>query len=277
MKKLFKLSLLPLLLLSITFQLSHTEPGKLGFGLTGGYLNASNNVNYVYNCEFCKTLTNFSKGGYFIGITHELPLTTFLETSLLTKLYYNSFSNLYHTVGDTYPFLLDDGKGGYFTSYSITNYNWDLTYGLISLDIMPKIKIPIINLGVFAGVSISYLLNSSYTEFIHFDSPDLTKMWTSDVYLKKGYRYADSNMTLYTKEGSLPYKNDFRYTIKAGLNYDFQFMEMTISPFISMDYPLSEVVNGSNSTCSLEAMVYRMNQYWKITYYQFGIDLKYLF
>ncbi len=274
MKKLFKLQLLALLLFFIAFQSSYSEPGRIGFGLTGGYLNAVNDVQYVYNCESCALLNNFKEGGFFTGIVLEYPLGLGLGSSIISKLYYNRFSYDYLGQGDKYPSFVDDYGN---TTFSETRWDWQGNYTLFSIDILPKIKIPYLELGVFAGFSISYLVQSSYSELFRMIAPEYTQFKVSPGYESKGYRYSDDKRTIYMKEGEIPFKNDFRYAIKAGLTYDFDFWGMRLSPFVTMDFPLSDVVNGVNMACVPAACKLRENAHWRITYYQAGIDLKYLF
>ena len=133
------------------------------------------------------------------------------------------------------------------------------------------------NLGVFAGISVSYLAQSSYTELIRIITPEYIQFPVSPGLGNKGYRYSDDKRTIYLKEGEIPFKNDFRYAIKAGLTYDLDFWGMRLSPFVTMDFPLSDVVNGVNMNCAPAACKLRENAHWRITYYQAGIDLKYLF
>lgn len=277
MKKFIKLQLLALFLLSITFQISYSEPGKIGLGLTGGYLNASNDVHYVYSCDVKKFMDNFIQGGYFAGIVLEYPLGLGLGSSIVSKLYCNNFSYSYLNNGESYISIVDDGKGGSKAVNTETFWGWRGNYSLMSLDILPKIKIPFIDLGLFAGLSFSYLINSNYNEKYMISEPDYIQFYVNDEYIKQGYRYTDNNRTMILKEGEIPYKNNFRYSIKAGLNYDLLLSKYTISPFVTIDLPLNSVVNGVNQGCTPEINAIRTGYHWKITYFQFGIDLKYLF
>ena len=277
MKKLINLQLLALFLLFITFQSSHSEPGKIDFGITGGYLNASNEVHYVYSCDFKKFMDNFNQGGYFTGIVLEYPLGLGLGSSIITRLHFNSFSYNYYVDGASYPSLVDDGNGGYKTIYEHTNWDRAGNNSLLSLDLLPKIVIPYLNMGVFAGISASYLIHNDYKEIyrssfpIHLSYPQMIE------YEKKGYRISYEENAIYYKEGEIPYKNNFRYSIKAGLNYDLNLGKFCISPFISMDFPLNDVVNGANTACPSDTNNVRTNLHWRISYYQCGIDIKYLF
>ena len=269
--------ILTLLLISITCISSLANPGNIGFGLTGGYLNASNDVHYVYNCESCALMESFRQGGYFAGITIEYPLSIGLESSIISRVYFNTFSYLYFVMGDEYPSIVDDGNGGYKTVNSQTRWDWTGENSLLSLDILPKIIIPYLKLGVYAGISVSYLVNSSYTELYRMIKPEYVQFKVVPGYESKGYRYADKNRTVYLKEGEIPYKNDFRYAVKAGLTYDFDFWGMRLSPFVTMDFPLSDVVSSVNMDCAPAVCLLRKNAHWRITYYQAGLDLKYLF
>jgi len=277
MKKLFKLSLLALFLLSFAFQSSHTEPGKLGIGLTGGYLNASNDVHYVYSCDFKKSMDNFNQGGYFAGIVLEYPLGLGLGSSIITRLHFNSFSYNYYVDGASYPSLVDDGNGGYKTIYEHSNWDRAGNNSLLSLDLLPKIVIPFLKLGVFAGISVSYLIHNDYSEIYRLPSLFPLSYPQTQELINKGYRISYEENAIYYKEGEIPFKNDFRYAIKAGLNYDLNLGKFCISPFITMDFPLNDVVNGANTACPSDTNNIRTNLHWRITYYQFGIDLKYLF
>jgi hypothetical protein len=277
MKKLFKLSFLALFLLSFAFQSSYSEPGKLGIGLTGGYLNASNDVHYVYSCDFKKSMDNFNQGGYFAGIVMEYPLGLGLGSSIITRLHFNSFSYNYYVDGASYPSLVDDGNGGYKTIYEHSNWDRAGNNSLLSLDLLPKIVIPFLKLGVFAGISVSYLIHNDYSEIYRLPSLFPLSYPQTQELINKGYRISYEENAIYYKEGEIPYKNNFRYAMKAGLTYDFNFWGMRLSPFLTMDFPLSDVVNGVNMACSINALSYRLDAHWRITYYQAGIDLKYLF
>jgi len=219
----------------------------------------------------------FQSKQLFLRTLFRVRSWAWLEKSLLSRIYFNSFDFKYSVPGDSYPSLVDDGKGGYTTQNSSTSWDWEGKYSLVTLDILPKITIPYLKLGFFAGPSVSYLTESKYTEIYRILTPEQVQFKRQTGYEKLGYRYADHDRTVYLKEGKIPYKNDFRFGIKAGLTYDFEFWGLRLSPFVSIDYPLNSVVNGANTSCSPAICALRKDAHWRILFMQAGMDLKYMF
>ncbi|MFA6571516.1 MAG: hypothetical protein WCT77_09800 [Bacteroidota bacterium] len=271
-----KLRLLIIFVVFISFETANCEPYNYAIGVTGGYLNAYNDVQYAYYCS-CSLMNDFNKSSYFSGITFEYPLKIGLESSIITRFYYNSFSNNYFN-SNIFPIAIyNEVTDQNEVVMCETRFEWDIQYTLLSLDILPKIKLPFIKLGIFAGVSLNYLIDSKYDEIYRLISPKKARFPVNEDPEKYGYRYADSNRTIFVTEGKIPYKNDFRFGLKAGLTYDFEYEGFMISPFVSIDYPLNPVVKQINTNCSPEICDLRADAHWRIIYYQAGIDLKYLF
>ncbi|MGA2296245.1 MAG: hypothetical protein ABSG15_01710 [FCB group bacterium] len=282
MKTHFKIrALIFILSLFIASQAAFSQSLQSGIGITAGYFNAYNDVRYVYNCYSCQcngVMENFNKGNYFAGLSLETSINVGIEISLLTKLYYNSFSFVYTKVQDRYPSTYVDSMGREQIEFTTTQYAWEGKYSLLSFDIMPKITIPNLKLGIFFGFSFSYLLDSKYTEIYRLvGEPHNARFTDNPEFAQNGYRLSDDGRSIYFKEGEIPYKNDFRYGLKFGLTYDYDIFKFRISPFVSVDYPLSSVINGINTNCPASDSLYRGDFHWKITYLQAGIDLKYMF
>lgn len=253
----------------------YSEKPQFALGFTGGYLNVKNNVKYVYNCENCRFLDNFNKSGFLSGISFEYTAGLGFDLSFLVNLYYNNFTFSRSADGDVFQSLVPDGNGSYKTVITTTRFYWEGKYALLSLDILPKILIPRSKLGIYAGFSLSYLVNSDYNEIYKIVSPEDVTFKRPDVDL--GIRYADNDRSIYLKEGEIPFKNSFRLGLKSGLSYDVEFWDLRLTPFVSVDFPLTSVVNGVNLNCATNVCNTRKDAHWKITYYQIGIDFKYLF
>ena len=263
-------------------QMAYCEKPKYAFGVTGGYLNAENDAKYIYNCESCgNAMGSFNKGTTFTGLTFEYLLDYGIESSIITRLYYNSFSNTYSLSGESFAHLEESPvpSDPPRIVYVETMYDWEVKYSLITFDVLPKVKIPIINLGVFAGISISYLAESRYSESWRIVQPlNVRFNYNYQAELAaKGYVYEDDDRKIRMKEGEIPFKNDIRYGFKAGLQYDFDFWGLQASPFVAIDLPMNDVVNGVNLDCPPLACSTRKDSHWKITYYQAGLDFKYIF
>ena len=284
MKTHFKFrSLITILSLLIAVQAAFSQPLKSGIGITSGYFNALNDVRYVYNCYSCQcngVTENFNKGNYFAGITYEFAFNAGIEGSIITKLYYNSFSFFNIKLQDNFPSIHINPPDTLRNQiiYSSTQWEFQGKYSLLSLDIMPKITIPYLKLGMFFGFSFSYLLDSKYTEIYRLVGEPYNATFTNnDEFAKNGWRLSEDKRAIYLKEGNIPLKNDFRYGLKFGLTYDYDILGFRFSPFVAVDYPLSSVINGVNTSCPASDSLYRGDFHWKITYLQAGIDVKYLF
>ena len=263
--------------LLIATQSSFSQKPSIALGITGGHLNAENDAKYVYICSTCgKSMGNFNAGTYFAGISFEYLLDIGIEGSIMSKIYYNSFSNIYSVDGVSFPNLVDASDPNYtpLVVRSVTHNDWEVNYSLLTLDILPKIKIPYLTLDLFAGISVSYLLDSRFSEIYRIISPQNVRFPEYPEY--KGM-YEDKGRSIRFKDGVIPFKNDYRYGFKAGMQYDFDFWGLRLSPFVAIDIPFNSVVNGVNLNCPPLACSTRTDAHWKITYYQAGLDLKYLF
>lgn len=269
-----------MLCLFIASQSAFSQSMQSGIGITSGYFIAHNDVLFAYHCCPCKLMDNFNKGNYFEGLTYEFAFNMGIEGSIITKLYYNSFSFFNTKVQDDYAVLEPDpnNPGQQKLVRSLTQWEWSGKYSLLSLDLMPKITIPNIKLGIFFGFSFSYLIDSKYNEIYRMVEPG-NGYFTPDstVYAKYGVRLSDDKRSIIYKEGKMPFKNDFRYGLKFGLTYDYDILGFRISPFVAVDYPLSSVINNVKLNCTPADSITPADYHWKITYLQAGIDVKYMF
>jgi hypothetical protein len=262
--------------ITVSFQTTLCESPKYAVGLTGGYFNAYNDVHYKYSCGGCgNLLDDFAKSSYFFGIAFENSLGLGLESSIIWKLYYNSFSFFYSKKGSELKYWEYDSVLQHDVIKSLKlRWDWEGKYSLLSLDILPKIKIPYFGLGVFAGISFSYLLESNYNEVYRMLESGNVRFIGP---VNEGYRMSENKKEIFMREGEIPDKNDLRFGIKAGLTYDFEIWGFLISPFLAFDYPLNSVVNRIKLDCPPDDCSYTADAHWRIIYYQAGIDLKYIF
>lgn len=273
-----KLILKIAVLLVILSQNSYSEEKIFGIGVTSGSFWAINDVKYLYNCTSCKALNDFTSNDFFWGMTTETKFLFPNSLSFLANVYYSRFSFLDKEDGDSYPSIVRDENGDSKTIYSITDWEWEGSYSLLSLDLLLKYKIPVVDLSFSAGVSLGYLLNSHYEEYYKMLSPEDAQFARADNWQKLGYEYLDNERVIRFYNKEIPYKNDFRIGLKAGIHYDLMLWDYSISPFVYYDFPLTSVVYDRNRKCvSICPDYYKYTEgwHWKISYLRAGIDIKY--
>ena len=273
-----KLILKIAVLFVILSQNSYSEDKTFGIGVTSGTFWAINDVKYLYDCASCFPLNDFTSNDFFWGMTTETKFLFPNSLSFLANVYYSRFSYLKKEDGGIYPALVSDGNGVQTLVNAETIWERDGSYSLLSMDLLLKYKIPVVDLSFSAGVSLGYLLNSHYAEYYKIISPNNAQFTRPSDWNELGYEFLDNGrvVRLYNKE--IPYKNDFRIGLKAGINYDFMLWDYSISPFVYYDFPLTSVVYDRNRKCvSICPDYYKYTEgwHWKISYLSAGIDFKY--
>lgn len=200
------------------------EPEQLSsaiyLGPVVGYNNSMHSVDLASFASdpLCPFFTNGSSSGFHVGFFYEQVIGGITSKhSLVGRLLYNSLPAYFEKVGDEYPSLVDDGAGGYTTVLSSTEHTVDVTYNLVSLDIMYKFN-AVAGLVLTVGPSIDFVMSNKLTQKYAITKPD-------NVQFKPvpGYTYEDNNRTIVVYDGDIgkgmPVSST-RFALKFGVQYE---------------------------------------------------------
>ncbi len=206
--------LLALIFLSITVVFAQEEeegptplgPGKgsaaIYLGPVAGFNRAVHSANLASFADdpLCPFFTNGASNGFFVGAFYEQILGGITSKhSIIARILYNTMPATFTKEGDTYPSLVDDGKGGYTTVYSSTRHTLDLTYSMLTVEAMYKFNIAY-GLVVTGGPTFDYVLSSNLLQKMELVEPDNVKFKRS-VDDKRIVRYENNDRTIVTWDG----------------------------------------------------------------------------
>ncbi len=168
----------------------------------------------------CPFFTNGSSNGFHVGFFYEQILgNATSQHSLVARVLYNSMPSFFEKVGDTYPSLIDDGKGGLTTVNSSTKHTVDVAYNMASLDIMYKFR-AVLGLVLTVGPTIDFVLSKKLTQKFMMVEPDYVQFK-----VVPGYVYEDNNRTIVVYDGdiekdALKKSASTRFGLKLGVQYE---------------------------------------------------------
>jgi len=231
----FRLLIIGLLITTIVFsyranaQAANANPLNPGvtssaiyLGPVLGYNMSMHSVNLASFAEdpLCPFFENGSSNGFHIGVFYEQILGKVdSKHSIVARLLYNSLPAYFEKVGDEYPSLVDDGQGGYTTVLSSTQHTVDVTYNLISLDLMYKFNM-VAGLVLTVGPSVDYVMSNNLSQKYSIVKPNNVQFKpTNDPNLK----YINNNRTIIVYDGDIGKgqgSSSTRFALKFGVQYE---------------------------------------------------------
>lgn len=226
-----------------------------------GYNNSMHSVDLASFAEdpLCPFFTNGSSSGFHIGFFYEQVIGSITSKhSIVGRLLYNALPAYFEKVGDEYPSLVDDGHGGYTTVMSSTQHTVDVSYNLISLDVMYKFN-AVAGLVLTVGPTFDYVMSNSLTQKYSITKPD-------NVQFKPvpGYTYQDNYRTIVVYDGDIG-KGQSVSSTRFGLKFGVQYEIITggkIDFIPGLFYNLG-LTNASS------------NEDWKVNAIQASVDIRF--
>ena len=235
-----------------------------------GYNRSMHSVNLASFAQdpLCPFFENGSSNGFHVGFFYEQILgDAKSQHSLVGRVLFNSMPSYFEKVGDTYPSLVDDGKGGYTTVNSSTKHTVDVSYSMASLDIMYKFR-AVLGLVLTVGPTIDFVLKKELTQKYMIIEPDYVQF---KVVPNSPYRYEDNNRTIVVYgKGILPGDGDIgkggnsastRFGLKLGAQYEI-ITGSTINFIPGIFYNM-----GLTNAADLES--------WKVSAIQASVDIRF--
>ncbi len=231
----FRLLILGLIISTAMFSnrtmAQETEASPLGPGQTSkaiylgpvvGYNMSMHSVNLASFAEdpLCPFFENGSSNGFHVGLFYEHILGSVTSKhSIVGRLLYNALPAYFEKVGDTYPSLVDDGQGGYTTVMSSTEHTVDVSYNLISLNLMYKFN-AVAGLVLTVGPVFDFVMSNNLTQKYKIVEPDNVQFKPSD---DPNLKYEDNNRTIIVYDGDIGKgqgSSSTRFALKFGLQYE---------------------------------------------------------
>jgi hypothetical protein len=278
------LAMLFLLTMSIFAQQEEEGPTPLGpgkgsaaiyLGPVAGFNRAIHSANLASFADdpLCPFFTNGSSNGFFIGAFYEQILGGITSKhSLVGRVVFSTMPASFEKEGDTYPSLVDDGKGGYTTILSSTRHTLDLTYSLLTVEVMYKFNVAY-GLVLTAGPSFDFVLKSHLLQKMELVEPSNVKFKrVSDSLMQAKHiiRYENNDRTIVTWDGepARPTEqnpnvksNPVRFALKFGVQYEIiTGTKIDIIPGIFYNLGVTNVNNVES---------------WKVSSIQAGVDIRF--
>ena len=228
-----------------------------------GYNMSMHSVNLASFAEdpLCPFFENGSANGFHVGVFYEHILGRVTSKhSIVGRLLYNSLPAYFEKVGDTYPSLVDDGQGGYTTVMSSTQHTVDVSYNMISLNIMYKFN-AIAGLVLTVGPDVDFILSNNLTQKYSIVEPDNVQFKPTD---DPNLKYIDNNRTIIVYDGDIGKGQgsaSTRFALKFGVQYEI-ITGSTIDFIPGIFYNLG-LTNATS------------NENWKVSAFQASIDVRF--
>lgn len=254
-------------------------PGKgsaaIYLGPVGGFNRAIHSANLASFADdpLCPFFTNGSSNGFFIGGFYEQILGGITSKhSVVGRVLFSTMPASFTKEGDTYPSLVDDGKGGYTTVLSSTRHTLDVSYSLLTVEAMYKFNIAY-GLVLTAGPTFDIVLKSHLLQKMELVEPANVKFKKvpDDVMREKHIvRYENNDRTIVTWD-DVPARpttqnqdvksNSIRFALKFGVQYEIiTGTKIDIIPGIFYNLGVTNVNNVES---------------WKVSSIQAGVDIRF--
>lgn len=272
----FRLLIIGLLMITIVFsyranaqagESNPLNPGQTSsaiyLGPVLGYNMSMHSVNLASFAEdpLCPFFENGSSNGFHIGVFYEQILGKVdSKHSIVARLLYNSLPAYFEKVGDEYPSLVDDGQGGYTTVMSSTQHTVDVSYNLISLDLMYKFNM-VAGLVLTVGPTIDYVMSNNLSQKYSIVKPDNVQFKpVNDPNLK----YENNNRTIIVYDGDIGKGQgsaSTRFALKFGVQYEIiTGSKIDFIPGFFYNLGLTNATSNEN---------------WKVSAMQASIDIRF--
>lgn len=245
-------------------------PGKTSsaiyLGPVAGYNRSMHSVRLssFVDDPLCPFFENGSNNGFYAGMSYEQLIGNPKNSrhSIIARVLYSSLPSSFTKEGDTYPSLVDDGHGGYTTVNSSTRHSIDVSYNLLSVEVMYKFN-ALGNLGLTAGPTFDFPLKKTLTQVYQIVSPDNVQFKVDSAFVAThpGAKYQDNNRTIIVRDGNIPNSSSFRFGLKLGLQYEFIMNgRYYIVPAIYYNLGLTNLSSDES---------------WKVNALQAGVDVRF--
>jgi hypothetical protein len=244
---------------------------KIYLGPVAGYNRSLHSVDLssFVDDPLCPFFTNGSGNGYFFGVFYEQFIggLTGSKHSIVARLLYNVLPASFTKEGDTYPSLVQDPNdtSKYVTVNSSTRHSVEVTYNMISLDLMYKFNV-IGGVVLTVGPTFDIPMTKNLKQKYEIVEPNYVQFKVDPDAVAKGYQYLDNNRTIVVYDGDIsrnpPEKSaGFRFGLKGGLQYEI----ITGSIF--------DVIPGVFYNLGLTNATDVLS--WKVNALQIGVDLRF--
>jgi hypothetical protein len=272
----FRLLFLGLLILTVVLSnkvmAQGTESNPLAPGQTSsaiylgpviGYNMSMHSVNLASFAEdpLCPFFENGSSNGFHIGLFYEHILGNVdSKHSIVARFLYNSLPAYFEKVGDEYPSLVDDGQGGYTTVMSSTEHTVDVSYNLLSLDLMYKFR-AVAGLVLTVGPTFDFVMSNNLTQKYSIVKPDNVKFKPVD---DPNLKYENNDRTIIVYDGDIGKGEgsaSTRFALKMGVQYEIRTGgKIDIIPGFFYNLGLTNATSNEN---------------WKVSAIQAGVDIRF--
>jgi len=214
-------------------------------GLTGSYLKSLHSRTYRLNTEPGRSFKDGEGDGYSFGAVGKIYLTNYpVAMDIVARIVFENYNLSSSFSGDSIKTLIDDGRGVIKSGFSqITNTstgNFDYLTG----DILLNVKFWDFPVGITIGPSFGGLIYNNYRETFDIANRG-NQIFKSDAeYIKKGYKYENSNSKIIAYDGKLPDASKFRTSLKFGLNLTSGSGSSQVTMRVLYGIPLKSLTNG---------------------------------
>ncbi len=199
-----------------------TSSSVIYLGPVLGYNMSMHSVNLASFAEdpLCPFFENGSSNGFHIGFFYEHILGNVdSKHSLVARFLYNSLPAYFEKVGDEYPSLVQDGKGGLTTIISSTDHTVDVSYNMLSLDLMYKFNL-VAGLVLTVGPTFDFIMSNNLTQKFLLTHPDNAKFVRGN---DPNLKYEDNDRTIIVYDGDIGKGQgsaSTRFALKMGVQYE---------------------------------------------------------
>lgn len=243
-------------------------------GPVAGYnraIHSADLASFADTLNLCPNFKNGVSNGFFIGGFYEQILGGITSKhSVVARILYSTMPASFTQGGDTYPSLVEDGKGGVTTVLSTTQHTLDVIYGLLTFEAMYKFNVTS-GIVITAGPSFDIPVQKKLLQKYKIIEPNNIRFKAApqDQWKQLGIvRYEDNYRTLVARDGDLirpenptAKSNSFRFALKFGVQYEIiTGSKIDVIPGIFYNLGLTGVNNVET---------------WKVSAIQAGVDVRF--
>ena len=216
----------------------------------------------------CPFFTNGANNGFYAGLSYEHLFGNVVGSrhSIIARVLYSTLPASFTKEGDEYPSLVDAGSGKYETVTSATRHSIEVSYNLISVEVMYKFNV-VGNLGLTAGPAFDFPIKKTIEQKYEIIKPDNVQFKRVDVTQDKykNYQYQNNDRTLIVYSGDIPEASGFRLGLKFGIQYEIIMKgRWYVVPAVYYNLGLTNIGKKDAKTES-----------WKVSAFQAGIDVRF--
>ncbi len=213
------------------------------------------------NEAICPRFENGQAIGYWVGGTFEYILGDVVnsKSSIITRLLYNTMPASMVKSGDTYPSIRRLIDGTFEEINSSTEYNNEVVYNMVSLDIQYKLNLFDSPFGVIVGPTLDLGLTRTQDQTMNLITPLEGVFKKVDGVVYRGDQ--DNPRTIVISEGDIPNSSAIRVGIKAGVQYEIDPGKgYIIVPHFNYNFGITNLSTTDD---------------WRVSALQFGVDIRF--